>query len=202
MHPNPIFHTKEYQDNLTYAATRAFGTLAVCGSDGPLLSHIPFLVDEDAVWLHLVRTNPIARALKDPMVARLAVMGPDSYISPDWYGVADQVPTWNYVAVHIFGTLELCPAEELRTVLDRQSALFENKLRPKTPWTTQKMTHDVLTKMMRMIVPCRIQITDVQGTWKLNQNKQDAVRLRAADAVETHGMGQDTETLAALMRET
>ncbi len=201
MHPNQIFHTQEYQENLAYAAKRAFGTLAVNGPNGPLLSHIPFLVDKDDVWLHLVRSNPIARVLKSPMPVRLAVTGPDSYISPDWYEVDDQVPTWNYVAVHIVGTLELRPADELRDVLDRQSALFENELQPKTPWTTQKMTPEVLTKMMRMIVPCRIQISDVQGTWKLSQNKPDDVRLRAADAVETHGMGHDVETLATLMRE-
>ena len=58
--------------------------------------------------------------------------GPDSYISPDWYEVPDQVPTWNYVAVHLTGTLELRPQEELLDLLDRQSALFEARVRPET----------------------------------------------------------------------
>ena len=89
MHPNPIYHSKEAQDNLAFAAKRAFGVLAVNGENGPMISHIPFLVEGESVWLHLVRSNPIARAMSSPLQACLAVTGPDSYISPDWYGVPD-----------------------------------------------------------------------------------------------------------------
>ena len=62
------------------------------------------------------------------------------------------------------------------------------------------MTPEVLEKMMRQIVPCRITITDMQSTFKLNQNKPDDVRLRAADGMKTSGIGQETEHLSALMR--
>lgn len=166
-----------------------------------MLAHVPFLLSEDgaAAELHLVRSNPIARALKDTMPARIAVTGADSYISPDWYGVADQVPTWNYVAVHLTGILELRPQDELRHLLDRQSAIYEDRLLPKAPWKTAKMTPDVLDKMMRMIVPCRMQITGVDGTWKLGQNKPDAVREAAAEQVKAYGFGNETDILAALM---
>lgn len=202
MHPNPTYHTSSNQQNLDYARERSFGVLAVTGPDGPLISHIPFLVSEDGteVHLHLVRSNPIARALKSPMPARIAVSGPDSYISPDWYGTEDQVPTWNYIAVHLTGTLELRPQEELLSLLDAQSALFEDRLTPKTPWKTSKMQPEILAKMMRMIVPCRMQISGIDGTWKLNQNKPDAVRLRAADYVDAYGIGQEVRILAGLMR--
>lgn len=202
MHPNPVFHTEDASRNLAYARDRAFGLLAVNGVEGPLLSHIPFLLDTDGktIWLHLVRSNPIARLLKEPHAATLAVSGPDSYVSPDWYGVDDQVPTWNYVAVHISGLLERRPQEELHGLLDRQSALFENRLLPKTPWKTEKMSEGVMERMMRQIVPCRMEVTGVDGTWKLNQNKPDEVRLRAADQVEAYRQGVDTDVLAALMR--
>ena len=124
-----------------------------------------------------------------------ALMG----MSPDWYGADDQVPTWNYAAVQIRGTLEALDHATMHDMLDRQSAHFKDQL-PKTPWTTAKMTPDVLEKMMRQIVPCRMTITDVQSTFKLNQNKPDDVRLRAADAMESSGIGMETATLAALMR--
>ena len=204
MHPNPVFHTQTEQINLAYARDRAFGLLAVNGSDGPLLSHVPFLLDEDGqtIWLHLVRSNPIARALKQPQGCKIAVQGPDSYVSPDWYGVEDQVPTWNYIAVHVTGVLELRPQEELHGILDRQSKHFEDQLLPKKPWTTDKMSDGVMERMMRSIVPCRMQVTGVDGTWKLNQNKPDDVRLRAADHVERNGLGEALERLAALMRDT
>ena len=204
MHPNPAFHTHTRNSNLAFARQRAFGILSVNGETAPLLSHVPFLLDDDGetLWLHLVRSNPIVRALREPQPARLAVSGPDSYVSPDWYGVPDQVPTWNYIAVHLTGTLELCPEEQLHGILDRQSKLFEDRLLPKTPWTTGKMSEGVMERMMRSIVPCRMRISDVDGTWKLNQNKADDVRLRAADRVETGGLGTELAHLAAFMRHT
>lgn len=201
MHPNRVFHTKEKQQNLDFAAARSFGVLAINGAEAPLLSHVPFLIDGDQIGLHLVRSNPIARALKTPQKACIAVIGPDSYISPDWYEVDDQVPTWNYIAVHLRGTLELRPQEELHALLDRQSAHFETQLNTKPPWTTGKMSEGVMDKMMRAIVPCRMQIEAIDGTWKLGQNKPEDARLSAADGVAKAGLGAEAETLAAHMRQ-
>ena len=62
------------------------------------------------------------------------------------------------------------------------------------------MTPQVLDKMMRQIVPCRMEVTQIDGTGKLNQNKPDAVRLQAADHVDAFGMGSDVRLLSALMR--
>ncbi|MFK7868662.1 MAG: FMN-binding negative transcriptional regulator [Roseobacter sp.] len=202
MHPNPVFHTQTDEANLAFARARAFGVLAVNGETGPWLSHIPFLLDPDGqtLWLHLLRSNPIARALMSGSIgARLAVSGPDSYVSPDWYGIGDQVPTWNYVAVHISGTLSSRRQDELHALLDRQSALFEEQLRPKPPWTTAKMTEDVMQRMMRSIVPCKMTVDQVDGTWKLNQNKPDDVRERAAEHLKSEGLGMELAALATLM---
>ena len=203
MHPNPIFHDADTTRNIAFARERGFGLLAVNGAETPLLSHIPFLLSEagDLADLHLVRSNPIARMLEAARPAKIAVSGPDTYISPDWYRVEDQVPTWNYVAVHLTGTLEVLPQEALLDILDRQSAHYEARLLPKAPWTTGKMTAKALEKMMRMIVPCRMQITGIDGTWKLSQNKADAVRLNAAAEAATFGFGSETGKIAAMMRE-
>ena len=133
MHSNPAFRRVSRDRNLRFAAQRGFGVLAIDGA-GPLVSHIPFVLTEDgaAVHAHLVRSNPIARHLRaEERAAVLAVSGPDSYISPDWYGTGatDQVPTWNYVAVHIRGTLRRRADETLRAHLDSLSARFESELR-------------------------------------------------------------------------
>lgn len=202
MHPNPIFHDADSALNLAFARARGFGVLAVNGPDGPLISHVPFVLSDDgaSVALHLVRSNPIVRLLQQPQPVRLAVYGGDSYVSPDWYEVPDQVPTWNYVAVHLTGTLEQRPQDGLRALLDVQSAHFEDQLRPKTPWTADKMDADALGRMMRQIVPCRMSVADVDGTWKLSQNKPDAVRESAAGGVAAFGLGSDLAALAALMR--
>ena len=201
MHPNPIYRSTPDDRAIAFARDRSFGQITVMGPDGLLASHVPILLSDDATTLdlHLVRSNPIARALSEPLTVLLAITGPDGYVSPDWYGVDDQVPTWNYVSVHIRGTLKKLDQDMIHNMLDRQSALFENQL-PKPAWTTQKMTPEVLDKMMRQIVPCRLTITDVQSTFKLNQNKPDDVRLRAADEMAQSGIGMETNTLASLMR--
>ena len=199
MHPNPAFRNETDAQNLAFARDRGFGTLALNAEAGPLLSHIPFLLAEDGTHadLHLVRSNPIARA--DPGPAVISVTGPDGYVSPDWYGVPDQVPTWNYVSVHLRGTFDPLPPETLSDLIDRQTAFFEDRLAPKPPWTAAKMSDGVKDKMMRAILPFRLSIESIDGTWKLNQNKDDAVRLAAADQMET-GLGLELTALASLMR--
>jgi transcriptional regulator len=201
MHPNPAFRQSPRDRNIAFARERAFGILAMNGADCPLLAHVPFLLTKDGatVDLHLVRSNPIVRALTSSQPAVIAVSGPDGYVSPDWYGLADQVPTWNYVAVHLRGTLALLPEDGMRPMLDRQSAHFEDRLLPKTPWTTDKMPPEVIARMMRQIVPARLTVSVIDGTWKLNQNKPDEARQRAAGFLEASGIGMEQHVLAGLM---
>lgn len=195
MHPNPAFRKETTDQNLAFARDRSFGALTI---NGPLIAHVPFVLNAEGTQadVHLVRSNPIARA-ELPAKAVICVNGPDGYISPDWYEVDDQVPTWNYVAVHLQGELAPLPAEALRDQIDRLSAQFEGRL-DKAPWSSAKMTPAVLDKMMRQILPFRLTISEVTGTWKLNQNKPDDVRQRAAGLVET-GVGSDLDALARLM---
>jgi len=200
MHPNPAFRAAPEARALGFARARGFGTLAVNGEQGPLMAHVPFLLADDGASadLHLVRSNPIARL--GAVQAAIAVMGPDAYVSPDWYGVDDQVPTWNYVAVHLRGTLDPLPHEAMRDMLDRQSAAYERRLAPKPPWNAAKMTPDVLTRMMRQILPFRLRIDDVRSTFKLGQNKPDPVRRAAADHIAGSGIGAETVVLSEMMR--
>lgn len=203
MHPNQVYHDVDTARNIAFARKRVFGVLMVNGEAGPEVSHIPFLLSDDATTadLHLVRSNPIARMAEGLHGAKILVSGPDSYVSPDWYDVQDQVPTWNYIAVHLTGTLERLPQETMHDMLDRQSAAYEQQLLPKTLWTTGKMTPEVLEKMMRMIVPFRFTLTGMDGTWKLGQNKPDAVRIAAAEQMAAHGIGSEVQTIAAMMRD-
>jgi transcriptional regulator len=209
MHPNPSFRDTADPASIALLRDRSFGTLALSADPAPLLAHVPFLLNEaaDVVDLHLVRSNPIARLLKTAaQSAKLSVLGPDSYISPDWYEVPDQVPTWNYVAVHLTGMLELRPQDELHALLDRQSAHFETRLAPKPEWTSAKMSPGVMEKMMRAIVPVRLHIETLDSTWKLGQNKPDEVRRAAASQAAASqaaaaGVGVQTQDLGAFMQD-
>lgn len=200
MHPNPIFRETDTITALTLASEIGFGTLSINGPETPLMAHVPFVIDGNCALLHLVRSNPIARAINSTTPAKIAVTGPHSYISPDWYGIEDQVPTWNYVAVHLEGVLSPLPANDLPHILEDLSEEFETRLLPKPVWKADKMDPVALQKMMRMILPYRFEITDVQSTFKLNQNKPDDVRLSAAEHLRDHGIGSETQRLANMMK--
>lgn len=199
MHPNPVFRSGTDVDALAMARARSFGVLSVNGEAGPLAAHIPFDLGVGEVFLHLARSNPIARAPL-PASAVLMVSGPDAYVSPDWYGAVDQVPTWNYVAVHLRGVLERLPDAALRPHLERMSAHMEAQLAPKPMWTMTKMSDEAIQRMMRMIVPHRLIISSVESTLKLNQNKTDAQRAGAAAGIAAAPMGMEAGQIAALMR--
>jgi transcriptional regulator len=111
------------------------------------------------------------------------------------------VPTWNYVAVHIRGRLERLGDGLMRDMLDRQSAAYETRLLPKRPWTADKMSEGALERLMRSILPFRLHVERIDSTWKLNQNKTEAARIGAAAEMERSAIGQETGTLAGLMRD-
>ena len=201
MHPNPIFRKTDATKALDFARQRGFGTLSINGTKAPLAAHIPFILSDDGTkaMFHLVRSNPIARQPNSN--ALLAITGPDAYISPDWYGVEQQVPTWNYIAVHLRGTLNILPDEALEPHLRALSMYFEQKLLPKPVWLLDKVSKENRKKMMRMIVPAEIIISDIDSTWKLAQNKPDTVRNAAADHLENSPVGAGQIELAQLMRD-
>jgi transcriptional regulator len=203
MHPNPAFRQVPADESLAFARHRGFGTLSINGEAGPLMAHVPFLISQTeglCALIHLARSNAIARSAL-PAPAVLAVMGPESYISPDWYGAVDQVPTWNYVAVHLRGRLEPLPDEALRPMADELSAMFEARLLPKRPWTSAKMSDEAMVRMMRMILPFRLAIEGVEGTWKLGQNKTPEQRAGAVAGLEAWVELSPRAELARLMRQ-
>ena len=188
MHPNPAFRQTPQDVNLHFARTRGFGVLSVNGAEGPVMAHVPFLLSPDGSHadLHLARSNGVIAAGL-PAKAVLVVSGPDGYVSPDWYGIDDQVPTWNYIAVHLRGTLIPQPPETLEGHVSALSDEFESRLAPKPVWKTAKLAEGTLPRMMRMILPFRLQVASVDGTWKLGQNKPASARAGVVDALTARG---------------
>ncbi|MEM1265826.1 MAG: FMN-binding negative transcriptional regulator [Pseudomonadota bacterium] len=198
MHPNQAFRAPGRDANLAFAAARGFGVLTVSGPDGPLAAHVPFILDGPHWEAHLLRSNPLYRALEAPLPALVIVSGPDGYVSPDWYETPDQVPTWNYIAVHLRGTLRRLDPDGILAHSARLSAQFEGRLE-KRPWTLDKMSDGVAARMARAIAPVALDISSVEGTWKLNQNKDDVARHAAAAHMD-ETQGQELGALSALMR--
>jgi transcriptional regulator len=130
----------------------------------------------------------------------LAVSGADAYVSPDWYVSPDQVPTWLYQVVHLTGTVRTLSDDELAEQIETLSAKFEDRLLPKKPWVSSKMTAGRLEAMKKAIVGMVMTVDGIEGSFKLNQHKSDADYTALTEALATQPE-VDSRVIAGLMRE-
>ena len=187
MHPNAAFRWEDRAAMRAFAQEVGFGMLFLNTQDGPHVAHLPFIfLGEDRIGFHMARGNAIARYL-DGAEALFVINGPDGYISPDWYGTPDQVPTWNYVAVELVGSARKMDEAELIAQSDALSYSQELKLAPKPVWTRAKMTDGLFDKMLRGIYGFEMHVTTWRSTLKLGQNKSEAMREAAANGAAAAG---------------
>jgi transcriptional regulator len=197
MHPNAAFRWEDREAMRAFAAEIGFGMLFLTTPDGPRVAHVPFVfLDEDRIGFHIARGNALAKHL-DGAEGLFVINGPDGYISPDWYGIDDQVPTWNYVALELQGPVRRMSDAELAEQVDALSHIQETRLEPKPVWTRDKMTDGVFDKMIRAIWGFELNVSAWRSTVKLGQNKASEVRAAAADGAE----GAGNKAIAHLMRE-
>lgn len=196
MHPNAAFRWEDREAMRAFAAEIGFGMLFLTTPDGPRVAHVPFVfLGEDRLAFHLARGNAITKHL-DGAEALFVINGPDGYISPDWYGIEDQVPTWNYIALELQGVARKMDEAALTAQADALSESNEQRLAPKPVWTRDKMPDGLFDKMLRGIVGFEIEVTAWRSTVKLGQNKSVEVRMAAADGAEAAG----NRAMAHLMR--
>ncbi|WP_137871561.1 FMN-binding negative transcriptional regulator [Sphingopyxis sp. 2PD] len=197
MHPNSAFRPR--QDGLAELLVREIGFAAIFAStpDGSRVAHAPVVLSDDRATLqfHLARGNALTRHI-DGATALAVVQGPDAYVSASWYADADQVPTWNYVAIEMEGTARKLDDAALVTQLDTLSAIHEARVGANPPWTRGKMNPALFSKMTGAIVGFEMRITAWRPTIKLSQNKSADERERVAVGIEATGHG----ALAQLMR--
>lgn len=196
MHPHPAFRSKERDGLRAFAADIGFGTLFAATPEGPRVAHVPFVfLDDERIGFHIARRNAITKYLHGAE-GLFVVNGPDGYISPDYYGVDDQVGTWNYVALELQGAVRQMDEQELVAQVDALSDEQEARLLPKPVWKRDKMTPGHFDKLLRGIVGFELAISEWRSTVKLGQHKGDDMRVAAADNVAASG----NPALADLMR--
>ncbi|MDR3536116.1 MAG: FMN-binding negative transcriptional regulator [Acetobacteraceae bacterium] len=179
-------HFREDSVEALHAAIRASGlaTLVSLTADGLLASHVPLLLDPEPAPYgtligHVARANPHGRA-SDPAVQTLAIFqGPDGYITPSYYATKREtgkvVPTWNYSAIHAYGTLEVFddPAR-LLAVVTRLTERHEGARA--APWAVSDAPADFVAGMLRAIVGIALPIVRLEGKVKMSQNRPPADR--------------------------
>ncbi|WP_166830469.1 FMN-binding negative transcriptional regulator [Thalassoroseus pseudoceratinae] len=185
----------------------SFATLVSVHEGRPVASHLPFLLDREPkphgqLLGHFARANSQWTEVDGQTVLAI-FQGPHAYITPTWYESANVVPTWDYVTVHVTGTLRLIedPAE-LHRLAGRTVDQYEQSR--SVPWKYQG-SPEFMEKLLGMIVGFRIDIEQIEGQWKLSQNHTVERRervihgLRAEDDPNAHAIA---ELIQATLEET
>ena len=152
-------------------------------ADGLIATHLPIVIDRNAGPMgtlvgHLARANPHARSLASGQVPAMVIFsGPDAYVTPTWYATKREtgrvVPTWNYVAVHAYGSVHLDDdpgflREHLETLTRQHEGPRDE------PWHVSDAPTEYIAQQMKSIVALRLPIDRLEGKWKMSQNRSDA----------------------------
>ena len=192
MHPAQAFQETDEATLIARAGERGFAIVISVADSRPLVAHAPVLVESGRLRFHLSAANPLSTGLKTAGWALAVISGDDAYVSPDWYSLADQVPTWNYLSVEIEGPVRVMTREDAIELLDDLSAKYEANLAPKAPWTRGKMNPARFDALLAGIVAFEMKIERLAGITKLSQNKpnSEVERLAAAMAERSDDAGR------------
>ena len=192
MYVPPAFQFSE-QEALAFVKANDFGVLV---TRDLAMSHIPMLLkqtENGAVLCgHISARNPQVRAIRAGETAKVLFAGPHAYISPMMYSEPlRNVPTWNYQAVEIMGTLKATAPENTRAAMTTQVEKYE------TEWAMDDLSDKYVAGNLRAILAFELSIDEIIGKNKMSQNKPQTERGKVADQLDAQG----ESIIAALMRE-
>lgn len=178
MRQNPSFAMTDAGELRRVIDANPWMTLVSATEQGLVASHYAVLLDEDrddlTVVGHVGKPDDAIHGLGEQELL-VIVQGPHGYISPGWYGDGPNVPTWNFVSVHLSGVPEVLTAEENLRVLERLVARFESGLpQPRLMWQPPN-DEEYVRRLERGTVGFRLTPTKVVAKRKLSQNKPDEV---------------------------
>ncbi|WPN47190.1 MULTISPECIES: FMN-binding negative transcriptional regulator [unclassified Pseudomonas] len=180
--------------------------LVTHGEQGLQASHLPLLLDAEqgpngTLYGHFAKANPQWKELQSGAEALVIFAGADAYVSPGFYpGKAENgkvVPTWNYVAVHAYGSAEVFTDAE--RLLKLVSALTDRHEAGRAqPWKVADAPVDYIEGMLRAIVGFALPVQRLEGKRKLSQNRNAADIAGVREGLSASRDVHD-QTLAHLM---
>ncbi|UYZ82773.1 FMN-binding negative transcriptional regulator [Entomomonas sp. E2T0] len=179
-----MYIPKHFQDNdqqSLFNTIRQIQTanLVTQHPSGLIATYLPLYLEETegkqgTLYGHIAKANSQWQQSLTNTEALAIFTGPDAYITPSWYPSKQihhkEVPTWNYIAVHTYGTIEFI--EEPNTLLDIVTKLTNaNEKNRQQPWQVKDAPQDYIQTMLKAIIGVKITITKIEGKRKLSQNK-------------------------------
>lgn len=187
---------------LALIESNPFGALITAPEGVPFVSHLPFLFKlsnslQGKLLGHIARANPQWQHFTESSEVLVVFQGPHAYVSPSWYS-SPGVPTWNYAVVHLRGKPKLIEDyAELGVLVEQLTHIHESHMQ--TPWKPN-LTGEQHSKLLSMIVGFQIEITDIQGKFKLNQNRSIEDQQRVIQELKKSNYQTNT-SVAKLMSE-
>ncbi|MDZ7585680.1 MAG: FMN-binding negative transcriptional regulator [Thiobacillus sp.] len=176
------------------------GMLITAPDGEPFVSHLPFILESSAgsqgkLLGHMARANPQWQHFVEGSKVLVVFQGPHAYVSPSWYS-SPGVPTWNYAVVHLRGIPRLLEGEsELEALVEQITHVHESNL--PNPWKPN-LTDERRSKLLSMIVGFEIEITHIQGKFKLSQNRPPEDQRSVVDKL-SQSNNQTEAAVAKLM---
>ncbi len=181
---------------------RVFATLALAHEGRVHFAYAPVVLTGEGkgiLLFHLARANPVA-ALADGALLSVSFMGPDAYISPDWYETEGRAPSWNYIAVEGTGIAHTLSRAELLALLEELAGQEEGKLLPKQPWTLDKVPAQRRELLLDAITGFSLAFETLEGKFKLSQDKTPGDIAGVIAALEARGDAASRAVAAAMRR--
>jgi len=168
------FKVTNFDEIREFIQMNSFGTLITTKKGKPIATHLPLQLnkEEDAYCItgHMAYGNPQWRTFETCENVLVMFQGPHSYISSSWYE-QENVPTWNYQAVHVYGTPSILDEEELKQDLTRLLQKYEKHRENPVLWDT--LSPPLLEKELKGIVGFKIKVQEIQAANKLSQNRNE-----------------------------
>ncbi|MEH7532818.1 FMN-binding negative transcriptional regulator [Bacillus toyonensis] len=176
----------------------SFATLFSQHNGEPYATHLPLLLNRETLTLygHFARPNAQWKDSENQQVLAI-FQGPHSYISPSWYETNKAVPTWNYVAVHVYGELEV--VEDKQELLNSLQDLVHKYEDPQSTYSLDDVDPDYMAGLSKGIVGFKIKINKIEGKAKLSQNHSIERRNLVVEKLEKVG-SEGSKRIAELMR--
>ena len=193
-----LYREEDREKILEFLKQNNFPALVTYDGEKPIATHLPVEVLENengslTILGHMSRANPQWRSFGEQEVL-LIFQGAHTYISPRWYDHVN-VPTWNYMMVHVYGKVRLVEGEELHSLLSR---LVKNHEEP-TAYSLEALPQDFVQKEMNGVVGFAVDVTRVDAGYKLSQNRNDGDHENIIRELEGRG-DENSAAVAKSMR--
>jgi transcriptional regulator len=204
MYIPPSFAENNLAELHQFIEGHGFATIISTADGEPIGSHLPILLDRSfapygRLYGHLARANSHQESFGSGR-SLVIFHGPHAYISPDWMPSQNVVPTWNYVAVHAYGSVRRIEDRDRLCEIVRQTTVKYESSRA-TPWSMNAPDPDFIEKLLGAIVGFEIDIERLEGKWKLNQNHPPERRQHIINGLRAAGRHDELQ-IADLMERT